>query len=119
MKRTIAVSLLLGLSACGGGHGTASGNMGPSSVDFGTAVTNLVSNGWSAKVALSGSVKGNPITGTGTYVLSPAVSATFAPVSGAAAYSQTLNTAFNMTAGGTIISATAQQGSNTLTVTAQ
>jgi hypothetical protein len=100
MTRQWAIGLLLALSACGGGgdSGGLAPAMGPSSIDLGAAVGTLVTKGLSANVTLSGTVSGNAVTGSGTYALAPAVSATFGGVTNALA--QALTAIFSISAAG-------------------
>lgn len=80
-----AAAMAIGLSACGGGGGGGSSMPipKPTPTDFNlqAGYVNLVNSGLSAKVTLSGTLTVNatamPFTGTGTYTLSPGVTATF------------------------------------------
>jgi hypothetical protein len=75
----IAVCFALLVSACGGGK--SGGAPPPASYDLQTGIANMVTNGLSANVALSGTVTVNGVsqsfTGSGTFTRPPGVSATF------------------------------------------
>jgi len=87
------------VSACGGGHNTAT----PVSANFDlqAGIAKMVTNGLSANVNLSGTVSVNSVstafTGSGTFTRAPAVGATF---NGTAALSQTTTVAGSITAAG-------------------
>lgn len=75
----IAACFAILVSACGGGK--YSGAPSSANYDLQTGIANMVTNGLSANVALSGTVSVNGVsqafTGTGTFTRPPGVSATF------------------------------------------
>jgi hypothetical protein len=97
----IAACFAILVSACGGGGGYNSA--APSSANFNlqAGIKNMVTNGLSANVSLSGTVIVNGastgFTGSGTFTRAPAVSATF---NGTAAASQRTTVAGSITAAG-------------------
>ena len=108
MRRTsttfaaVAGIFAIALTACGGGGGGGSAAPPPATTyDLQTGISNLVRQGQTGNVALSGTalVNGNPVsfTGTGTLTLAPSVAATF---NNTAALSQTQTIAATITAAG-------------------
>jgi hypothetical protein len=101
-KTYLAVCFAILISACGGGNGSGY-RMPPPVADFDlqAGMANMVADGLSANVALSGTVtvKGvsTAFTGSGTFTRPPAVSATF---NGSAALSQATTVAGSITAAG-------------------
>jgi hypothetical protein len=92
----------IALTACGGGGGGGSAAPPPATTyDLQKGISNLVSQGQTGNLALSGTalVNGNPVsfTGTGTLTLAPSVAATF---NNTAALSQTQTIAGTITAAG-------------------
>jgi len=93
------VFLAILVSACGGANNAAA----PSSAifDLQAGIANMVTNGLSANVNLSGTVSINgvstPFTGSGTFTRAPAISATF---NGTAASAQMTTIAGTITAAG-------------------
>ena len=99
-KRTfIAACFAVLVSACGGGK--YSGAPSSANYDLQTGIANMVTNGLSANVALSGTVKVNGVsqafTGSGTFTRAPGVSATF---NSTLASSQTTTVAGSITVAG-------------------
>jgi hypothetical protein len=98
----------IALSACGGGGGGGGSAAPPpaTTYDLQTGISNLVSQGQTGNVALSGTVTQNgtavSFTGTGTLTLAPSVAATFN--NNTAALSQTQTIAGTITAAGQTIS---------------
>jgi hypothetical protein len=98
----VAGIFAIALTACGGGGGGGSAAPPPATTfDLHAGISNLVSQGQTGNVALSGTVlvNGNPVsfTGTGTLTLAPSVAATF---NNTAALSQTQTIAGTITAAG-------------------
>src|SRR6266481_7102946 len=94
------------LTACGGGGGGGSAAPPPATTyDLQTGISNLVRQGQTGNVALSGTVlvNGNPVsfTGTGTLTVAPSVAATF---NNTAALSQTQTIVGTITAAGQTLS---------------
>jgi hypothetical protein len=82
LRAGTAVALVLALTGCGGGSGDGVLNPGNNNgFNLQTGITNLVNQGLTANVALSGSVVINntqtPVTGSGTYSLSAGITTTF------------------------------------------
>lgn len=75
----VAACCAILVSACGGGK--YSGAPSSANYDLQTGIANMVTNGLSANVALSGTASVNgvshPFTGSGTFTRAPGVSATF------------------------------------------
>ena len=77
----VAIALTMALGACGGGGGDSGGggNNNPMpvavSVPLQTAVANVVNNGISVNFAITGTVAGTAVTGSGTLVDAAAVGA--------------------------------------------
>jgi hypothetical protein len=100
----VAGIFAIALTACGGGGGGGGGSAAPppaTTYDLQTGVSNLVSQGLTSNVALSGTViaSGQSVsfTGTGTFTLTPSVAATF---NNTAAASQTQTLSGTITANG-------------------
>ena len=94
------------LTACGGGGGGGSAAPPPATTyDLQKGISNLVSQGQTGNVALSGTVTQNgtavSFTGTGTLTLAPSVAATF---NNTAALSQTQTIVGTITAAGQTLS---------------
>jgi hypothetical protein len=96
----VAGIFAIALTACGGGGGSAAPPPA-TTYDLQTGVSNLVSQGLTSNVTLSGTViaSGNTVsfTGTGTLTLAPSVAATF---NNTAAASQTQTLSGTLTANG-------------------
>lgn len=75
----VAIALTMVLGACGGGGGDSGGNSNPTpavvSVPLQTAVANVVNNGITVNFAITGTVGGTAVTGSGTLVDAAAVGA--------------------------------------------
>ena len=102
----VAGILAIALTACGGGGGGASAAPPPATTyDLQKGISNLVSQGQTGNVALSGTLMQNgtavSFTGTGTLTLAPSVAATF---NNSAALSQTQTIVGTITAAGQTIS---------------
>jgi hypothetical protein len=102
----VAGIFAIALTACGGGGGGGSAAPPPATTfDLHAGISNLVSQGQTGNVALSGTVTQNgtavSFTGTGTLTLAPSVTATF---NNTAALSQTQTIAGTITAAGQTIS---------------
>jgi hypothetical protein len=98
----VAGIFAIALTACGGGGGGGSTAPPPATTyDLQKGISNLVSQGQTGNLTLSGTalVNGNPVsfTGTGTLTLAPSVAATF---NNTAALSQTQTIAGTITAAG-------------------
>ena len=99
----VAGIFAIALTACGGGGGGGGSTAPPpaTTYDLQTGISNLVSQGQTGNLALSGTVlvNGNqvPFTGTGTLTLAPSVAAAF---NSTAALSQTQTIAGTITAAG-------------------
>ena len=98
----IAVCFALSLSACGGGNGSPTSMPPPAAhYDLQAGISEMVANGLSSNVALSGTVTVNGVsttfTGSGTFTRPPAASATF---NATAAMSQATTVAGSVTADG-------------------
>jgi hypothetical protein len=99
----------IALSACGGGGGGGGSAAPPpaTTYDLQTGISNLVRQGQTGNVALSGTVMQNgtavSFTGTGTLTLAPSVTATFNNTA-TAALSQTQTIVGTITAAGQTIS---------------
>src|SRR5260370_30561087 len=94
------------LTACGGGGGGGNAAPAPATTyDLQTGISNLVRQGQTGNVALSGTVlvNGNPVsfTGTGTLTVAPSVAATF---NNTPALSQTQTIVGTITAAGQTLS---------------
>ena len=96
----VAGIFAIALTACGGGGGSAAPPPA-TTYDLQTGISNLVSQGLTSNVALSGTViaSGQSVsfTGTGTFTLTPSVAATF---NNSAAASQTQTLSGTITANG-------------------
>jgi hypothetical protein len=111
MRRTstafaaLAGIVAIALTACGGGGGGGSAAPPPATTyDLQKGISNLVSQGQTGNLALSGTLMQNgtavSFTGTGTLTLAPSVAATF---NNSAAMSQTQTIAGTITAAGQTI----------------
>jgi hypothetical protein len=104
LRTCLAVCFAILIAACGGGNGyVAPMQPPPANFDLQTGIANMVTDGLSSNVALSGTVTVNgastAFTGSGTFMRPPAMSATF---NGTAALSQTTTVSGSiMTAGQT------------------
>jgi hypothetical protein len=104
----VAGIFAIALTACGGGGGGGSAAPPPATTyDLQTGISNLVRQGQTGNVALSGTVMQNgtavSFTGTGTLTLAPSVTATFNNTA-TAALSQTQTIVGTITAAGQTIS---------------
>jgi hypothetical protein len=102
----VAGIFAIALTACGGGGGGGSAAPPPATTfDLHAGISNLVSQGQTGNVALSGTVTQNgtavSFTGTGTLTLAPSVAATF---NNTAALSQTQTIVGTITAAGQTVS---------------
>jgi hypothetical protein len=100
-RRTyLTVCFAIIISACGGGNGYVAPMQMPGNYNLQAGIAEMVTDGLSANVALSGTVTTNGVstafTGTGTFTRPPGVAATF---NGTAAMSQ------NTTVSGSIMAA--------------
>jgi hypothetical protein len=101
----VAGIFAIALTACGGGGGGSAAPPPATTYDLQTGISNLVRQGQTGNLALSGTVmqSGTAVsfTGTGTLTLAPSVAATFNNI---AALSQTQTIAGTITAAGQSIS---------------
>jgi hypothetical protein len=101
----VAGILAIALTACGGGGGGSAAPPPATTYDLQKGISNLVSQGQTGNLALSGTIMltstAAPFTGTGTLTLVPSVAATF---NNSAALSQTQTIVGTITAAGQTIS---------------
>src|ERR1700723_4014186 len=103
LRAYLALCFAILMSACGGGGYHAPAPMPPPAVNFDlqAGMAEMVTNGLSSNVALSGTVMVNGVstafTGSGTFARPPAVSAMF---NGSAAMSQTTTVTASIMAAG-------------------
>ena len=97
----LAMSFAILISACGGGNSPSTSMQPNANYDLQAGMAEMVTDGLSSNVALSGTVTVNGVstafTGSGTFTRPPAVSATF---NGTAALSQTTTVSGSISAAG-------------------
>jgi hypothetical protein len=100
-RTSLAVSFAILISACGGGNGSPASMQPNANYDLQAGMAEMVTDGLSSNVALSGTVTVDGVstafTGSGTFTRPPAVSATF---NGTAAMAQTTTVTGSIMAAG-------------------